>query len=111
MKNKGQALVEFILVLPIMLLIICAIIDFGTIFYNKYTLENDMDYIVDLYKNNDISRIITYSNEKYLKFNFTKTNNEVELVITKNIKINTPVLNNIISNPYKLEVKRTIYEQ
>ena len=33
MKNsKGQALVEFIIVLPILLLIIMAIIDFGNIF-------------------------------------------------------------------------------
>ena len=39
MKNsKGQALVEFIIVLPILLLIIMAIIDFGHIFTKKYSL-------------------------------------------------------------------------
>ena len=42
-KNKredGQAMVEFALVLPIFLLILCGIIDFGWLFYNQLSLNN-----------------------------------------------------------------------
>lgn len=41
LKNeKGQALVEFALVLPLLLLIVCTIIDFGWIFYNNISINN-----------------------------------------------------------------------
>lgn len=34
-KEDGQAMVEFALILPIFLLILCGIIDFGWLFYNQ----------------------------------------------------------------------------
>ena len=54
MKNRGQALVEFILIVPIFLLILLAIIDFGNIFKTKYDLQNDLDLIAELYKDEKI---------------------------------------------------------
>ena len=39
-KESGQALVEFALVLPILLALLCGIIDFGWIYYNQITLTN-----------------------------------------------------------------------
>ena len=40
-KNEdGQAMVEFALVLPIFLLILCGVIDFGWLFYNQLALNN-----------------------------------------------------------------------
>ena len=46
MNNKGQALVEFIIVAPILLLIFVALIDIGNIFLKKYDLNNDdIDFI------------------------------------------------------------------
>lgn len=41
LKNEdGQAMVEFALCLPILLLILCGIIDFGWMFYNQLALNN-----------------------------------------------------------------------
>ena len=41
LKNeKGQALVEFALILPILLILVCGIIDFGWLYYNQITLNN-----------------------------------------------------------------------
>ena len=37
-NNKGQALVEFIIILPIFLLLIISVIDFGNIISKKYFL-------------------------------------------------------------------------
>ena len=39
-KEDGQAMLEFALVLPIFLLILCGIIDFGWMFYNQLALNN-----------------------------------------------------------------------
>ncbi|MGN1123331.1 MAG: TadE/TadG family type IV pilus assembly protein [Eubacterium sp.] len=39
-RENGQAMVEFVLVLPIFLLLICIILDFGWLFYNYISVEN-----------------------------------------------------------------------
>ena len=39
-REDGQAMVEFALILPVFLLILCGIIDFGWIFYNQLSLNN-----------------------------------------------------------------------
>lgn len=38
--EDGQAMVEFALILPVFLLILCGIIDFGWLFYNQLSLNN-----------------------------------------------------------------------
>lgn len=40
-REKGQAMVEFALVLPIFLIIVCGIIDFGWLFFNQLSLNNN----------------------------------------------------------------------
>lgn len=39
-SEKGQALVEFALVLPILLMLLCGIIDMGWLFVNSYQVED-----------------------------------------------------------------------
>lgn len=39
-REDGQAMVEFALILPIFLLILCGILDFGWLFYNQLSLNN-----------------------------------------------------------------------
>lgn len=39
-RESGQAMVEFALILPILLLIVCGIIDFGWLFFNQLSLDN-----------------------------------------------------------------------
>jgi len=39
-SEKGQAMVEFALVLPLLLALLCGIIDFGWLYYNQITLNN-----------------------------------------------------------------------
>ena len=45
-KNKGQALVEFVIILPIIMIIIFVIIDFSNVFYQKNNLESIMNSVV-----------------------------------------------------------------
>ena len=44
-NNKGQALIEFILILPILLIITIGIFDLFNIQNKKYELANELDYI------------------------------------------------------------------
>ena len=39
-SEEGQAMVEFALVLPLLLLILCGILDFGWLFYNQFNVDN-----------------------------------------------------------------------
>ena len=111
MKNsKGQALVEFIIVLPILLLIIMAIIDFGNIFTKKYSLENDIDVISNMYKEEKYDSINKYVKDKDLSILYEREDGFVIINLSKNVKVNTPILNNILGKNYKIETSKTIYE-
>ena len=109
-NNKGQALVEFIIVLPILLLIIMAIIDFGNIFTKKYSLENDLDIVTDMYKKGDYNSINSYVKDKNISINYEKNDEFTIINLSKEIKINTPILNNILGKTYKISTSKSLYE-
>lgn len=108
MKNKGQALVEFIIILPILLLLLLGIIDFGNIIYKKYTLENDLDQIVNLVKQKNEAGINTYIKQNNLTSNIEAKTDTTSITLTKKITINTPGLNKILGKNYQIEAKRVI---
>ena len=58
MKEKGQALVEFILILPVILLIFMALIDVGNIFIQKLSLNDAMQTVTDLYQNDEKKELL-----------------------------------------------------
>lgn len=107
MNRKGQALVEFVLILPVFILILFAIVDFGTILSKKNELENDSIDIV-LLINNGTS--IDEIKNKYssLDIDLKDVDKYTEIKITKSINIITPGLNLILGNPYKIIVERVI---
>ena len=107
MNRKGQALVEFVLILPVFILILFAIIDFGTILSKKNELENDSIDIV-LLINNGTS--IDEIKNKYssLDIELKDVDKYTEIKISKNINIITPGLNLILGDPYKIIVERVI---
>lgn len=109
-NNKGQALVEFIIVLPILLLIVMAIVDFGNIFTKKYSLENDLDIISDMYNSQEYDSISSYAKNNGINVNYEKEDSFITISLSKNVKINTPILNNILGKNYELVARKTIYE-
>ena len=112
MKNKkGQALVEFIIIAPIFIMIIMSVIDLGNVIYKKYELENDLDYVVDLYRENKITEMNNYSTNNNFKTNIINSGDTITIELSKDIAIYTPVLNIVMSNPYKIEVDRVIYSE
>ena len=111
MKNdRGQALVEFILILPIFLLLIMSIIDFGNIITKKYSLENDIDVISDLYKEEKYEDINKYIKDKKIEISYSNDDDFLKINISKNINITSPVLNLIFGRTYKIDIEKSIYK-
>ena len=109
MGKKGQALVEFILVLPVILIILLVIFNISYIYIEKYDLENDLETITDLYKNGDEKTLKAYVTKEEIKFDEKKTGNLVELTVSKDILISAPILNNVLGKNFNLKTSKTIY--
>lgn len=110
-NNKGQALIEFVILIPVFMMLILGMLDLGNIIYHKYQLGNDLDYISDLYienKNNDIDK---YVNDRKIKYQIRSEDNKANILISQNVKIITPGLNKILGNYYNISVERMIYNE
>ena len=111
MKNRGQALVEFVMIIPVLLIILLAIVDFSNIFTTKYNLQNDLDLIVELYKDNKHDDYYNYANNNNIRLNIIENNNLTTIEISKKIEITTPVLSQVLKSPYEISESITIYEE
>ncbi len=108
MNNKGQALIEFIIILPILLLILFSVVDFGNIYSTKLNIENTSNDIIELInKETDINSIRNlYKNIDIKVINYNEELDKV--ILSKDVNILTPGLNRILKSPYKIEVERII---
>ena len=107
MNRKGQALVEFVLILPIFLFLIFSVYDFGMIYSSKNSLENDSSDIINLFKNgtslNEIKKlypdceIMISNDQEYYK-----------VLVESSVDLITPGFNRLFGNPYVINVERYI---
>lgn len=115
MNKKGQALVEFVIVLPILIMILFATIDFGIIIYNKSKLENKLNDVVNMVKNNEanekIEDFINKDSDRKATYRIVKNEEYTTIKLFTSIEIITPGLNVILDNPYKISVSRVIYDE
>ena len=51
MNKKGQALVEFIIILPVFVFMLLGMIDIGKIMFFNNQIESKMDDVVSMYEN------------------------------------------------------------
>lgn len=110
-NKKGQALIEFILILPIVILLILGSIDLGRIIIKKAELENKVSDQITVWKQEKQS--ITNLKES-LKDENTSVNiikNETTSFITVEVKEKvtwlTPIISNILDS-YTIKVKRVV---
>lgn len=110
LNKKGQALIEFLIILPMFLLIVMGMFDFGNILYQKYKLENSVDYIVDLYRDSKEEDLEVYLDKNGIDMytRFGDDYNTVELL--KRVDIITPGLDLILGDTYKIRTTKIIYE-
>lgn len=107
MNNKGQALVEFVLILPIFLLLLLAIYDFGRIFNTKNMLEGNSNDIVEMVKN-DKSLDDIKSIYKDIDISISTEEEYRVIELSDKMELMTPGFNRIFGDPYKVIVKRYI---
>ena len=107
MNRKGQALIEFVLILPIFILILFATVDFGLILSKKNELENISVDVVSMIKSN---KSINEISSMYPDISIKEESNNgyTKVIISKEVDIMTPGLNLILGNPYKIEIERSI---
>ena len=98
MKRNGQALVEFIIVLPILIIILLCIVDFGVIF--EIWEDNKSADEVNKYLDNV---------DEEIKFSVTEKQDTTILELNYNYNVLTPGLNNMLKSPYEIKVNRVIY--
>lgn len=109
MRNeRGQALVEFVLILPILLLILISMIDFGSLLYQKYQLEQKLDYISDLYLGDQQADIETEKRESHITVQIEEQKPLVKITVRKNANLSSPILRKILGNPYQIETSRKL---
>ena len=107
MNNKGQALVEFILILPIFIFLVFVIYDFGKIYNKKNSLENRCSDVISIFK---IEKDIEKVNNLYqdVSVNITNDLEYYKVVCSSQVEIITPGLNRILGNPYINSIERYI---
>lgn len=113
LDRKGQALIEFVLILPILIMLIFVVIDFGNIFVNKNELETAVGSLNDIEKNNltyDYVNKLINKNKK-AKIDVSVSNAEdgyITIILERKVDIITPGLNLIIDDPYIVTTQRVI---
>lgn len=107
MNRKGQALVEFVLILPIFIMLLFVIIDFGIIFSSKMSLENTSSDIVLMIKNGDDVNSIN-SFYKDIDIDISSSGKYYNVLIEKEIDLITPFLGDIMGEPYVISVKKVV---
>ena len=111
-NKKGQALVEFIIILPILLFIVLIVIDFGIILSNKNRMESIMNDIELMYKNNETVETINNFVDKNIDDTYLEikpNENYINILLDKNYDFITPGLSKIFGDNYKIKVERTMY--
>jgi len=126
-NEDGQAMVEFALVLPIFLLILCGIIDFGWLFYNQLALNNicreGARYaIVNTAEDHSTNAILThidnYIDSTYVigdvdvTVKYTKpldpVGGDVKVVAEKDFKYLTPIISTVTGKPSRKLVAEVV---
>lgn len=108
MNQKGQALVEFVLILPIFLMILFAIVDFGNLLYSKNKLQNQSTDIIRLVQNGDeLSEISKVYSSVDIKIEDYEADYQ-KVILTEDIDLITPFLDRFLGDPCQVEVERII---
>lgn len=112
--KKGQALVEFIIIFPILIFLILIMIDFGLIIYKKNVLENYLNEAILIYKENrdenESNEYIEKIDEDIL-YEWEKDGEYKRLTLVLDYQVLTPGLNLFFDNNLEIKANRVIYDE
>ena len=108
LNKKGQSLVEFVIILPIIMMIIFIIIDFANIFYQKNHLESISNDVVSLKESGISNESIEKEVDDDIIISYSQDGNFITITITKNVNLVTPFATMFFDNPYVIKTERVI---
>lgn len=101
MNKKGQALIEFIIILPVFLMLLLAVFDYVKIIQTRMNLESEME---------NYTLVEDYSLDDDITIEETVDDGVKTYTLSKKVDIMSPILSPIISTSYNVKVSRSIYE-
>lgn len=108
-SDKGQALVEFVIILPVALILLFCVIDFGRVISVKSDLENVASDAITFYQDGrtqeDITRII---NKNDVSIIVDEQGEYTSIKVSKKIKPITPGLSYIVKDVFDININRVI---
>lgn len=105
--NKGQALVEFVIILPIIMMIIFVIIDFANVFYQKNHLENVVNDAV-VFSENSQNKYKEKLKKEDINITYKTDANELTVKGEKKVSLVTPFAGMFFKNPYVIKTERIV---
>lgn len=106
-NRKGQALIEFVLILPILVLLLLGIMDIGIVFVKKSELDNKVTDIIKIWeqKYTSIEELEILLKDEDLKTEIIEntTTSFVTVKVKDEVDLTTPIIKKI-----NIEVKRVI---
>ncbi len=111
-NNKGQALIEFVIILPVIILLFFSFIDLGRIILENNKLEGITSIAIEEYQKDkdydDIENYLADMGYKNITVDIYKNGDITTITLTKNVDLITPGMDKIIADPYVVKVERTI---
>ena len=114
MNKKGQALIEFVIILPLVIFILLGIVDFMLILSNKSNLESKMNDVVTIYRKDENSlEIVEYLNTdlKNVSFSAKNSNKYTYLEVRMPYKFITPGMDSVFGNKFVIKCERVILNE
>lgn len=110
MKNRGQALILFILLLPLLLLILTIILNIGLTSIEIKKTDNKIKQIIEDSLNNDleesqINQLIMTNLDNIISKEIIKQNNTLEIKIIRKIEVLYPSIINYNVEKYEVTYK------
>lgn len=106
-NKKGQALIEFVLILPILILILLGIMDIGLVLVKKSELDNKVSDIIKVWEQKDssIKELEKLLKDESLKVEISQntTTSFVTIKVKDEVDLTTPIIKKM-----NIEVKRVI---
>ncbi len=92
MNKKGQALVEFVLVLPVLIFLLLAFIDIARLMIMKNHLESVLNTV-------NVETNEVKDKEYQIQINKKNDGDKVEIELKSCLEVTTPGLNKILGDP------------
>ena len=111
MNRKGQALVEFVIIMPIFIFIVIAVFDISNIIMKKYELENDITTVSTLYEEGKEEQVMAYVNKIDAKLKYDTNDSYNEITLSKKVNILTPIVRQALGKSYEIKAHKMVVIQ